>query len=86
MGTIYIDFVFNPEGDYQYMEFLTRELESRGWAEVKGNKRHKGDWDYSRFKLNEEDLESFKKDVKDLCIPFDLKETFNRDFFLIEEK
>lgn len=91
MSTIYIDLVQDPKTDSQAISFLAQELQSRGWEAIKPYGDRVGDeWDYARFKLEDRDLESFKSDVKSLCIPFNLKSTFNRHlisfYYLLEEK
>jgi hypothetical protein len=76
MGSIYIDFVRDPKRETQPIQFLTNELISKGWTSIKASSKHKDDRDYSRFKLEEGDLNTFKEDVQGLCIPFGTRAIF----------
>lgn len=69
------------------LDFVSKELESKGWRSALDLKRRSAGNDYAcSFWVPSGKLGSFKKDVETFCIPFGLSQEHYSNYILLGDR
>lgn len=73
--------IFSNEGEG--LDFVTKDLTSKGWEMYRKFKGPKGGPNACGFWVPSHKLKTFKRDLSDACLPFGLKPEYAKDYILL---